>query len=149
MIRTGSVQLIPPHISEIVDLNLNGNPATTIPADGYIEYIFPEEITKIPLQTTAKENCVLVSIEFEFSKLTIVLFVFVKEVPPGVVRVRCTYSFTPENKVRLIADNFDKAIEADSFFTLRIPGFESPRSTASTSTFEFTSYDSNDNELDE
>ena len=66
VIRTGSVQLIPPHISEIVDLNLNGNPATTIPAEGYIEYIFPEEITKIPLQTTAKENCVLVSIEFEF-----------------------------------------------------------------------------------
>ena len=96
-----------------------------------------------------KENCVLVSLEFEFSKLTIILFVFVKEVPPAVVRVRCTYSFTSENKVRLIADNFDKAIEADSFFTLRIPGFESPRSTASTSSFEFASYDSDDNLLDE
>ena len=69
MIRTGSVQLVPPVISEVVDLNLNGNPATTIPADGYIEYIFPEEITQIPLQTTEKENCVLVSLEFEFFQI--------------------------------------------------------------------------------
>ena len=79
--------------------------------------------TATPTNDSERRLCSCKSLEFEFSKLTIILFVFVQEVPPGVVRVRCTYSFTAENKVRLIADNFDKAISADSFYTLRIPGF--------------------------
>ena len=58
-IRTGNVQLDPPKISEIVDLYLSANIATTIPKDGRFEYIFPKE-SKAPFQT--QEGCLLVSI---------------------------------------------------------------------------------------
>ena len=47
-----------------------------------------------------------------------------------------------------MADKFDKAIEANQFFTLRIPGFTSPRSTAETDSWVFTSFDENDEILD-
>jgi len=40
-ILTGTVQLVPPKISEVVDLYLSANIATKIPQDGSIEYIFP------------------------------------------------------------------------------------------------------------
>ena len=59
-IRTGSVELDPPRISEIVDLYLNANLATTIPKDGSIEYIFPLEVTEIPVDINNKV-CILVS----------------------------------------------------------------------------------------
>ena len=58
-IRTGGVQLDPPHINEVVDLYLTADPATPIPVDGKMEYIFPEEQTAIPFETN--EGCVLVS----------------------------------------------------------------------------------------
>ena len=37
--------------------------------------------------------------------------------------------------VKLTAKYFDKDIAADSYFSLRIPGFLSPRSTAETKSF--------------
>ena len=58
-IRTGGVQLDPPHINEVVDLYLTADPTTPIPVDGWIEYIFPEEQKTIPFETSA--GCVLVS----------------------------------------------------------------------------------------
>ena len=52
--------MTPPKIDEIVDLYLNMGPATTIPQDGYVEYIFPEQIKQVPFET--EEGCVLVSL---------------------------------------------------------------------------------------
>ena len=68
--------------------------------------------------------------------------------PPEQVRVSCTYTFTTAEVdqdtepglVKMTAKNFDVDIEADSFFSLRIAGFKSPRSTAATNSFRFTSY---------
>ena len=80
-----------------------------------------------------------------------------------IVRVSCTYSYTtPEDTnedaeasgdtsgalVVLTAKYFDRDIVADSFFSLRVPGFFSPRSTAATDSFQFTSYDADGKELD-
>lgn len=56
------------------------------------------------------------------------------------VAVTCTYSITDQGRVKLVADGFDRVIEANSFLTIRVPGFQSPRSTAPTSSFEFASY---------
>ena len=76
--------------------------------------------------------------------------------PPEILRVSCTYTFTDEvndpdatpGLVKLKANNFDKEIEADSYFSLRVPGFLSPRSTADTSSFEFTSFNEAGEALD-
>ena len=73
-IRTGNVQLDPPQISEVVDLYLMAVPATTIPADGYIEYIFPLDLNEIAT-VTDDGSCVL-------------------EVSPQVYEVTCEYSKT-------------------------------------------------------
>ena len=50
--------------------------------------------------------------------------------------------------VKLTAKYFDKDIAADSYFSLRIPGFLSPRSTAETKSFKFTSYNADGDVLD-
>lgn len=115
-ILTGTVQLVPPKISEVVDLYLSANIATKVPQDGSIEYIFPAE-SAVPFET--EEGCVL-------------------EVPPTIVRVSCTYSITEEDeaaegangssgveagRVRLTARYFDQAIQANAFLSLRVPGF--------------------------
>ena len=70
------------------------------------------------------------------------------------MRVFCTYSVTeeedadtenptgiPAGRVKLTAKYFDKDIAADSFISLRVSSFLSPRSTAPTDSFQFTSYD--------
>lgn len=64
------------------------------------------------------------------------------------VEVVCTYSFTEQGRVKLVADGFNQEIESNSFFTIRVPGFESPRSTAPTSSFEFASYGPEGDRLD-
>ena len=58
-IRTGNVQLDPPKISEVVDLYLSANIATTIPQLGHIEYIFPSG-SSVPFET--QDGCKLVSL---------------------------------------------------------------------------------------
>ena len=58
-IRTGGVQLDPPHINEVVDLYLTADPVTPIPVGGWIEYMFPEGQEAIPSKTS--EVCILVS----------------------------------------------------------------------------------------
>lgn len=60
MIKTGNVQIDPSKIAEVVDLYLMASIATSIPADGSIEYIFPPEVTEQPYETV--EGCTFVSL---------------------------------------------------------------------------------------
>ena len=44
-IKSGSVSLEPPAIQEVVDLSFICDPATIIPKDGSVQYIFPSELS--------------------------------------------------------------------------------------------------------
>ena len=58
-IKSGSVSLEPPTIQEVVDLSFICDPATIIPKNGSIQYIFPSELSQnIPESDTP---CTLVS----------------------------------------------------------------------------------------
>jgi hypothetical protein len=45
-IKSGSISLEPPTIQEVVDLSFICDPATVIPKNGSIQYIFPSELSQ-------------------------------------------------------------------------------------------------------
>jgi hypothetical protein len=60
--------------------------------------------------------------------------------------VKCTYNRLEDGRILLKASNF--TIDIESFFELRVPGFNSPRSTSPSKSFVFTSYNSQGKVLD-
>ena len=123
--------------------------ATTIPQDGRIEYIFPPEMNLLPFDTG--KECQLVSAFQIYEKCLSSIYSYfriLQSVPPATLQVVCSYSFTEEGRVKLVADQLSAPIYSGSFFELRLPGFMSPRSTAPSDSFDFKSFNSKDQILD-
>jgi hypothetical protein len=62
------------------------------------------------------------------------------------MQVDCAFRKEPDGRLKLVATNFNISIE--SFFQLRISGFNSPRSTYPSASFEFKSLDGDGKVLD-